>query len=151
MRLKILLFVLLWPVSARAERRLSLAEAITLARSHRSETAQAGIDAQRAELGVLRATLERIHLTIQGSAVEQVIRSRVGAGIAPQVDFNRAHVSTLRETGQLANLDGQLAEGRAQLAAVLQIEEDIVLSEDPKEHAPLVPPLELSVAAARKE
>src|SRR5215831_8846026 len=72
MRLKILLLSLLLPASALAQRKLSLGEAITIARSHRSETAQAGIDVDRAELGVLKARLERIHLTIQGTASEQV-------------------------------------------------------------------------------
>jgi outer membrane protein TolC len=260
MRLKILILWLLLPASAQAQRRLSLGEAIAIAKSHRSETAQAGIDVERAELGVLKARLERIHLTIQGTAaeqvqdlnvqltgtpmdicmgaasvlagttcdttshnyrgtadltipiwsgfqieadvararwlqratdaqrkvtartialdvahaywgvrraellreveaqavardqeIEQIIRSRVGSGIAPQVDFNRAHVSTLRELGQLASLDGQIAEARAQLGAVLQIDEDIALSEDPATHAPLMPPLADVVEIARHE
>src|SRR5262249_32496589 len=75
MKLKILLLLLplLLPANrASAQRRLSLAEAIVLARAHRSETAQAGSDLDRAELGVLKARLERIHLTIQGTATEQV-------------------------------------------------------------------------------
>src|SRR5215813_9579585 len=72
MKLKILLLWLLLPASAQAQRKLSLGEAITIARSHRSETAQAGIDLERAELGVLKARLERIHLNIQGTATEQV-------------------------------------------------------------------------------
>src|SRR5262245_65550466 len=72
MRLKILLLSLLLPANALAQRKLSLSEAITIARSHRSETAQAGIDIERAELGVLKARLERIHLTVQGTATEQV-------------------------------------------------------------------------------
>src|SRR5438046_1797365 len=72
MRLKILLLWLLLPANVQAQRRLSLGEAIAIARSHRSETAQAGIDVERAELGVLKARLERIHLNIQGTATEQV-------------------------------------------------------------------------------
>src|SRR5690242_11954310 len=71
MKLKILLLLLLLPASAAAQRRLSLAEAITIGRLHRSETAQAAIDVERAELGILRARLERIHLRVDGTAAEQ--------------------------------------------------------------------------------
>src|SRR5438128_2576117 len=73
MRLKILLVWLLLPVNAAlAPRRLALGEASAIARGHRSETAQAGIDLERAELGVLKARLERVHLTVQGVATEQL-------------------------------------------------------------------------------
>ena len=258
MRLKILLLWLLLPASAQAQRRLSLGEAIAIAKSHRSETAQAGIDVERAELGVLRARLERIHLRIDGLAseqlqdinvqltgdtsmnnilcqaspsscaseshrygatadltvpvwtgfqieadiararwlervtdaqrkgvarsialdvaraywgvrraellrdvqaeavrrdqeIEQIVRARVGSGIAPQVDFNRAHVQTLTAQGQLELLSGQVAEAQAQLAAVLQIDDAILLVEDPAAHAPLVPPLAQVVEQARSD
>jgi outer membrane protein TolC len=242
--------------SAAAQRRLSLQEAISLGARSRSDYVQAQIDLERAGLGLLRARLERVHLTIalnaseqaqklgepitgsssqidqfcQGfpdacgnekhtflgqatltvpvwsgfqieadiararwlekvakaqsagtlrtialdvaraywsvrrvellreveaeavrrdSEIEQVVGVRVRAGIAPQVDENRARVATLREKAQLAQLDGQLVEARAQLAAVLQIDDEIVLTEDPSAHAPLVPPLQLALDDAR--
>jgi outer membrane protein TolC len=234
---------------ARAEHPLSLTDAIRLARGHRSETAQAEIDIRRAKLGVLRAWLERAHLTVQASFAEQAqqlnlngpsqvctltpatcaveahafsaqanltvplwsgfrveadlararaqeqvahaglraalnsialdaattywevrraeltidvarrslarvqeiehaARVRVEAGIAPQVDLERAHVSTLRQAETVAALDGVRAQARAQLGAALQVEDDFVLSENPKLHAPNLPRLENVLAEA---
>jgi outer membrane protein TolC len=249
--------LLLSASAAQAERRLSLKDAIAVAQQHRSEMTQTGIDRERAELGVLRAQLERIHLRIQATAQEQVqdiniqatgttpdsslvcmfspsscdseahqyggsadltipiwsgftiesdiararwlsraaeaqrqvtgrtialdvahaywalrraellrdveaeavrrdeeeeaiIGARVRSGIAPHVDYNRAHVATLREVGQLRNLEGQVAEGRAQLAGVLQIEEPIALTEDPEAHAGAVPELAPTLEVAQR-
>jgi outer membrane protein TolC len=249
------LLVLCAPRIASAERPLTLQEAIALAVRGRAEITQAQIDRERAALNLLRARLERAHLTIQAGAqeriqdlnrqltgapvdnailclgsssacdneqhvyggqadltipvwsgftieadiararhlsnasqaqehgvargialdvvhaywavrraellrdveveavrrdeeIEQASQRRVIAGVAPQVDFNRAHVATLHERSQLALLEGQVAEARAQLAAVLQIEEAVRLTEDPEQHQPTLPPLVDSLAQA---
>jgi outer membrane protein TolC len=246
------------PLGAHAERQLSLQDAVTLARTSRSEAAQAEIDLERAQLGVLRAKLERVKLTIvgQGSVqaqdlnvqitgdttgasmvcmfspllcdteahryggtadlvipiwsgfaveadlsrarwteraaqaqkrvtartvgldaaraywavrrvellrdveaeavrrdqeIEQIVRARVVSGVAPQVDLNRALVSTLREQSNLASLAGQVSEARAQLAAALQVDDEVALTEDPSAHAQLLLPLGDAVATARSE
>jgi outer membrane protein len=238
--------------TARAEHPLSLANAIQLARGHRSEVAQAEIDIRRARLGVLRAWLERAHLTISASFAEQAqtlkssprsttqicsltqaacsethsfsaqanltvplwsgfrveadlarakaqekvalagqratlnsialdaattywdvrlaeltidvarrslgrveeieraARARVEAGIAPQVDLERAHVATLRQAETVAAQEGVRAQARAQLGAALQVEDEFVLTEDPGAHAPSLPPLEQVLADAAR-
>src|SRR5262245_61656702 len=249
-----LALLVLAPPSRAAERNLSLDEAIAVARRNRSDLQQAAIDLERADLNLLRAKLERVHLTIAGSGseriqklqfqlsgptvpdnaacfngpcpdeqhnyggtadltipiwtgltveadierarwlsrvaqaqargtqrsvdldvaraywavrraellrdveaqalrrdqeIESIVKKRVDAGIAPQVDYNRVHGATLCEAIQLGVLRGNVEEGRAQLAAVLQIEDDVALTEDPGAHAPVVPPLQLALDEAR--
>ena len=254
---------------ARADRQLSLADAIALARSHRSEIGQAEVDLRRAELNTLRAKLERAHLTLEASATEQasVFRStgvsaqllcgvnpsatttmsgatipgasssqcpieahpysltanlnvpiwsgftveahlagaraserasvasrraalnaigldaanaywevrraelalqvarraldrtqaieraaktRVSAGIAPQVDYERAHVSSMRQAETVNSIESQELVARAQLGAALQVDEPLELSEDPAAHAPPLPPLPNALDTAER-
>src|SRR5262249_59151115 len=65
------LLLLAPPESRAAERNLSLDEALAVARRNRSDLQQAAIDVERADLNLLRAKLERVHLTIVGSASER--------------------------------------------------------------------------------
>jgi outer membrane protein TolC len=237
--------------AARADRALSLADALTLARAHRSEVTQADLERRRAQLGVLRAWLQRAHLTIQASVagqaqqlnlngppeacaltpglcntfahpynaqatltvpiwsgltveaeleraraneraaaadlrtalnsvaleaataywevrraelsidvarrslertrdIERAARARVEAGIAPQVDLERARVQTLRQAEQVTALEAQLASARAELGAALQLDERFHLVEDPSAHTPALPPLERALAEAAR-
>jgi outer membrane protein len=64
---------------ARAETRLSLTDAITVARQHRAEVGQAALDVQLARQGLLRAGLQRVRLTLEGRVSEQVDRLYVNA------------------------------------------------------------------------
>jgi outer membrane protein TolC len=236
---------------ARADRALSLADALGLARAHRSEVTQADIELRRAHLGVLRAWLQRAHLTVQASVSEQVqqlnlngpsqacsatpglcsieahpfsgqatlnvpiwsgltveaelakaraleraatadvrtalnsvaleaataywevrrfelaidvarrsldrtrdieraARARVDAGIAPQVDVERARVQTLRQMEQVTAIEAQLAVARAELGAALQLDERFHLVEDPAAHVPSLPSLDRALAEAAR-
>jgi outer membrane protein TolC len=242
---------LLLATPASAERALSLADALALARSRRAEVAQSEIDLRRARLNVLRAWLERAHLTVQASFTEQLqrlniagptkvctltpgtcageahpfaasatltvplwsglaveadlwgarareraagatrratlnsvaldaanaywevrraaldlevarnavertreiertARIRVDAHIAPPVDYERAHVQTLRQAEQGAALEAQLAVARAQLGAALQLDDDVRPVEDPQAHAPSLPSLAGVLDEARR-
>jgi outer membrane protein TolC len=64
---------------ARAETRLSLADAIDTAGRHRTEVVLADLDVQLARLGLLRAGLKRFRLTLDGRVSEQVERLYVNA------------------------------------------------------------------------
>jgi outer membrane protein len=236
--------------SAVAARDLTLADAMALARLRRSEVTQADIDIARAKLNVLRAWLERAHLTVQASATEQLqqlnlngpqqqcmlsnlcaieahpfsaaanltvpiwsgltveadlagararrdaatatkratlqnvaleaattywevrraeldrqvagtalertreiertAKIRVDAKIAPQVDYERAHVQTMRQAEQVTVLDAQLAVARAQLGLALQLDDDVRPVEDPTTHAPALAPLDDVLATAMR-
>jgi outer membrane protein TolC len=240
------------PVSARAERRLSLAEALATATARRSELKQADVDILRARVGLLRARLERVHLTVQASFTEQVqalnvnaprdyvnyvcqasddcraeahsfvgganltvpifsglqvesdiarahalvrsadaqrravllaivvevvdsywtvrradlthalleralqreleieqnTKARVDAGIAPSVDYYRAHVQVLRQQSQIQAIAEQRDAALAEFGAVLQIDDAIVLTEQPPESAPPLPALDGAQQAA---
>jgi len=67
------------PAVVRAETRLSLVEAITLARKHRAEIADADLDSKLARLALLRAGLKRFRLAVDGRASEQVEQLYVNA------------------------------------------------------------------------
>jgi outer membrane protein TolC len=64
--------VLLAALPARADRTLTLAEAVAVARSRRPEVAEADLEVRLARLGLLRAALERVQLTVGGRWTEQV-------------------------------------------------------------------------------
>ncbi|HEX4462998.1 MAG TPA: TolC family protein, partial [Polyangia bacterium] len=247
-----------WAAPARADRRLSLADAIALARSHRAEVGQADVDLRRAELATLRAKLERAHLTLDANATEQAgiyrstggsaqllcgidptlsasqcaieshpyaltatlnvpvwsgftveahlagaranerateagrraalnaigldaanaywevrrtelalevarraldrtqaieraAKTRVTAGIAPQVDYERAHVSSMRQAEAVNSIESAALVARAQLGAALQVDEPLQLSEDPGAHAPPLPSLSAAIDTAERE
>jgi outer membrane protein TolC len=243
--------VLLLLRTANGESALSLADALQLAKARRSEVTQSEIDLRRARLNVLRAWLERAHLTVQASFTEQLqrlnlngpqavctttpdacagethpftasasltvplwsgftveadlrgtraheraaaadrratlnsvaldaalaywevrraelnlavansavertreiertARIRVDAHIAPQVDYERAHVQSTRQAERAAALEGQLAVARAQLGAALQVDDPLRLVEDPNAHAPSLPPLAHALEDAQR-
>jgi outer membrane protein len=255
-RVVIVALVLLAARAAEAARDLTLADALALARLRRSEVSQADIDVARARLNLLRAWLERAHLTVKATASEQLqalnisgpaqlcqpssgyysptscaneahpfaatatltvpiwsgltveanvasakarrdaatasrratlqtvaldaattywevrraeidrqvaatalertreiertAKIRVDAKIAPQVDFERAHVQTMRQAEQLTLLDSQLAVARAQLGLALQLDDDVRPVDDPTAHAPQIVPLADALAAAMR-
>jgi outer membrane protein len=243
---------------ARADRQLSLADAIALARGRRAELGQAELDIRRAQLNTLRAKLERAHLTLQANVVEQAqiyrstqnsaqvvcglsatdsatrcpieghpyaltadlsvpvwsgltveahvagaraseraadanrraalnsigldaanaywevrraelalevakraldrtqaieraAKTRVSAGIAPQVDYERAHVSSMRQAETVNAIESNELVARAQLGAALQLDEAVTLGEDPAAHAPPLPPLPAALDAAAQQ
>jgi outer membrane protein TolC len=242
-------------VPARAERPLTLADALAMARARRSELAQAELDVRRARLEVLRARLERAHLTVQAGFTEQLqrlnlqgpdavcrltpaacagevhpfsanasltvplwsgfkveadlaqahaheraagasrraaansialdaanaywetrraaltldvarqalertreiertARVRVDAHIAPQIDYERSHVQSVRAAEAVASLSGQWTAARAELGLALQADEPLAPSDDPAAVTPLLPSLQRALAdaaAARPE
>jgi outer membrane protein TolC len=86
--------------------------------------------------------------------IEQSTKARVDAGIAPIVDYHRAHVLVLRQRTQIKSLIKERDAALAQLAAVLQIDEPIELVEEPPAVAPVLPELdalEREALAARPE
>jgi outer membrane protein TolC len=238
--------------AAVAARDLTLSDALALARLRRSEVTQAEIDIARARLGVLRAWLERAHLTLEAKATEQLqklnlngpkewcessptacagethpfsatasltvpiwsgmqveadlagararrdvatankrttlltvaldaattywevrraeldrdvaekalertreiertAKIKVDAKIAPQVDYERAHVQTMRQAELVTLFDAQLATARAQLGLALQLDEDVRPVDDPQAHVPTLVPLEDLLAAAIRQ
>lgn len=93
-RLRPLLLLLLCSVlcaaPAQASTRLSLADAVALARCRRSDVAQADIDVDLSRLNVLRAKLERVHLTVAVSFNEQYERLNINAPMALCASFGEA-------------------------------------------------------------
>ena len=64
---------------AGATTKLSLADAVATAQRQRGEVGQAKLDVQLARIGVLRAGLQRVRLTLEGRVSEQVDRLYVNA------------------------------------------------------------------------
>ena len=244
------LLLIITTAAAAQGRPLTLADALALARQRRAEMAQAQIDVRRARLNVLRAWLERAHLTVQVTATEQLqslningtraaacppnfptqstacanearnyaatatltvpvwsgltveadlagaharfsaamdgaratansialdaataywevrraeldlevaqqaverareiektARLRVDAHIAPEVDWDRAHVQTMRQAQAAAQFESQLAVTRAQLGLALQLDEPAQPIDDPRALTPSLPPLDVA-------
>src|SRR5437879_1718913 len=63
---------------AHAARKLSLAEALVLAKSVRSESARADVDLKIADVEILRAALQRVRLTANVSYSDGYQRFNVG-------------------------------------------------------------------------
>jgi multidrug efflux system outer membrane protein len=80
-RLSMIIVVVALTVAAplHAITRLSLAEAVNIARCRRSEIVLADLDVQLSQLNVLRAGLERVHLTVTTSFNEQYENLNIGA------------------------------------------------------------------------
>src|SRR5687768_15065497 len=72
-------FVTFWASAAAGENRLSLQEAVALARARRPEIAGAELDVRLARLGMLRAGLSRVQLGLEGRWGEQVEHLYVNA------------------------------------------------------------------------
>ncbi len=111
------------------------------------DAANAYWEVRRAELAlqVARRALDRTQ------AIERAAKTRVSAGIAPQVDYERAHVSSMRQAETVNAIESQQLVARAQLGAALQVEEPLALSEDPAAHAPPLPPLPQALDAAERQ
>ncbi len=240
-----------------ATTRLSLADAIALARCRRSDVVQADLDVELSQLNVLRAKLERVHLTIGASFNEQyeqldinapkalcdsfgeacntgleahelnasaalvvplwsgfsveadlgrakalhraaradreaklralvrevtgaywavrrvelllqlgrialrrneeiaaLVKARADHGIVSYVDYNRAQTMVLSERSELTRLEEQLEASRSELAAALQLNDEIELVDSPPMRGQPLPRLEellTQAAAARPE
>jgi outer membrane protein len=78
----VLVLVVSLPARAMAARRLSLADALALAKSRRSESVQAAIDVKLAGVDVLRAGLQRVHLTLDANYSDGYQRLNIGATAA---------------------------------------------------------------------
>jgi outer membrane protein TolC len=238
------------PVAATT--RLSLAEAVELAKCRRSEMQQADIDVQLGALNVLRAKLERVHLVVSTSFNEQydkidwgadpnvckslgstcgadqenhifdahaslqlpiwsgftveadlamakalhrasqadrqsklralvrevtaaywavrraemllelarvalrrneeiagLVKARAEHGIVSMVDYNRAQTRVLSERSEIASLEEQVESARAELAATLQLNDTIELTDQPTMTGPPLPRIEDLLAQAR--
>jgi outer membrane protein TolC len=81
--------------------------------------------------------------------ISQLTKSRVDAGIAASVDFNRTETLVLRQESDIVRFESSLAQARAQLAAVLQVDDDLELTEELKNEE-AVPGLEIVLEDAKK-
>jgi outer membrane protein TolC len=120
---------------------------------------------QRAVLGALKREIARAYWAVRAAEllreaaaralsrrteVAAAIRARFDGGLAPRSDQNRAEAALLRQRAQLAELDGRLATARAELAAALQLEDEVRLTDTPPDQPPPLPPLSAVVADARR-
>jgi outer membrane protein TolC len=237
---------------AGAATRLSLADALAIARRHRSDVVQADLDVQLANLNVLRGWLERVHLNVSASFTEQydrqnlnappelcgvdnacnvapeqhlynvqaslnvpvwsgftveadlrrakayqraaradkesklraldrevtaaywgvrraemllelaraalkrneevaqLVKVRLDRGIVSPVDFNRAATSVLRERNEVVALSERVAQARTELAAALQICDEVELTDNPPTAPPPLPDLDQAIADAER-
>jgi outer membrane protein TolC len=92
---------------AYATTKLSLADALAFARRHRSEVGQADIDIRLARLNILRAQLQHVHLTIEGSFSEQYQQINVNAPLQLCLQFGEA--CNVGSEGHIVNLSGNLS------------------------------------------
>jgi len=135
---------------ARAAREAAVAQERATFNAVALDVAQSYWAVRRAELlhDVGAAVLESNRL------LEQLTRRKVDAGVAPLVDFNRAHVLVVRLEQQISSIDAGLGEARAQLGAALQIDEPVSLTDDPRRLAvrlPALPEVEGQALATRAE
>jgi outer membrane protein len=252
MRAIIIAVALLVAAPLRATTRLSLKDAVELAKCRRSEMLQADIDVQLGALNVLRAKLERVHLVIATSFNEQyqkidwgapaalctalsadcgvdqeghifnanaslqvplwsgftveadlayakamhrasradreskvralvrevtaaywavrraemllelgrialkrneeiaaLVKARADHGIVSMVDYNRAQTMVLSERSQIASLEEQVEAARTELAATLQINDTVELTDQPVMTGPPLPSLPELLAQAQ--
>jgi outer membrane protein TolC len=82
--------------------------------------------------------------------VAATIRARFGAGITPKGDLNRAETAVLRQQASVTELQGRVTQARAQLAAALELDEPITLSDDPAAAIAPLPPLDQVLAEAER-
>jgi outer membrane protein TolC len=244
--------------AAQPPRRLGLADALAIAAARRSELKQADVDVLRAQLGLLRARLEHVRLTVQASfseqlqaldvnaphdffayqcqlsdacryeahtfngvaaltvpvfsglqiesdvararaleraaregrravwlgiaveladsywtvrraeltaalleqalvreqEIEQATKARVDAGIAPMVDYDRAHLLVLRQRAEIKSVAEARGQALAVLGNLLQLDEELELTDDPPATPAAAPPLadaEREALASRPE
>jgi outer membrane protein TolC len=103
-----------------------------------------GLDAAMTYWEVRRADLD-LEVAQQAAArtreIEKMARMRVDAHIAPEVDYARAHVQTMRQAQAEAQLESQLGVASAQLGLALQLDEPAQPIDDPRVLLPSLPPL----------
>jgi outer membrane protein len=120
---------------------------------------------QRAQLRALTLEVSRAYWSVRwaelqraaaGQALERraavaaLIKARADAGIAPRPDLNRAEIAVLRQQAQVAQAEGRVIEARSELAAALEIEGPITLTDDPPRQAPPLPRLGDVLATATR-
>jgi outer membrane protein TolC len=93
--------------------------------------------------GVAAQALDRMR------EAEAVTDGRVRAGLAPPIDFNRAHLRRVQQEAVVADLRGQADEARAQLAVALGINDSIVLSDEVTAPETAPPPVEQILSDAQ--
>ncbi len=132
---------------SRAQHLKSAAEArlLSASRSVALEAAMAYWAVRRAEL-LLEANAKGYERSVQ---VMQITKARTDAGIAPIVDYTRSRGAVLLQEATIVDLKGQAADARAQLAAALQLDQAIVLSEEPPEKPTALKALPDVLAEAR--
>jgi outer membrane protein TolC len=84
------------------------------------------------------------------TAVASLIKARADAGIAPRPDLHRAEIAVLRQQAQLSEMDGKVIEARTALALALQIDDAIVLTDDPPAAPKALPTLTEALAKATR-
>lgn len=91
------------PMSARADRALSLYDALNLARARLTRIKQAEVDVERAKIEVLHQILNRVDLKItgSGSALYEGTSSLPATGCATTVDNCRTFAANMTLTGLL--------------------------------------------------
>jgi outer membrane protein TolC len=99
---------------------------------------------RRAEL--LLETEQRGH--DRNRQIMLITKARADAGISPQVDYGRARTSVLRQESIMSDFEGRVRSARAELAAALQVEGEVVLTEPAPDSAE---PLALAQLLAEAE
>jgi outer membrane protein TolC len=112
---------------ARAQKSAAQADEHTTLNALALEVAQAYWEVRRAELRFDVAT----RVLASSRRIEEITREKVNAGIAPTVDFNRAHVLVLREQEQLNTFESAAIAARARLGAVLELDDVLCLTDEP--------------------
>jgi outer membrane protein TolC len=137
------------------EAHLAGARALTRAAGANERATQQGValDAANTYWEVRRAELDRevaVTSVERTREIEHFAKIRVDAKIAPQVDYERAHVQSMRQVQQVAQLDAQLAVAHAQLGLALQLDDEVRTVENPMAHAPTLPALGDALATAMR-
>src|SRR5688572_18705468 len=83
------------------------------------------------------------------SNAEEIAASRVGAGLAPPIDTNRAASRRMLQEATLLDLEGERAEVSAQLAVLLEIGAPMVLTDVPQVRDRLPEPIDVLLDGAR--
>jgi outer membrane protein len=82
--------------------------------------------------------------------LEELTRERVRSGVAPVVDSNRARAAMLSVSTQRVSVERDLEQARAELGSLLQLEEPVLLTDDPMRYRAQLPPLDEVLHEASK-
>jgi outer membrane protein TolC len=80
--------------------------------------------------------------------LELLTQQQVRAGIAPAADYNRSRAATLNVEAQLVAMRTDVESAHAQLASVLQVDDDLRLTDDPTKNTAVLPPLDEAIREA---